>query len=339
MAKRTTSPKSKAAPAIDATTRILVLTGKEHMLKRQRFTELRDAMRAAHGEIDTFELDGNSATLSDVFDELRGYSLMATYKLVVVDAADEFVKKHRKVMEEYAKNPVDHATLVLRCDTWNAGNLDKLIAAHGAIIKCDLLKPPEAVAWLTERCEQKHGTKITRSAAQLLVERVGTMLAALDAEAGKLALMAEAGKPVDDKLVREVVGKGSDEQAYKVREAMLGAMQRGSVGDAVEVVHEMIDLSGQPEPLVMYFVADLIRKLAMAEALAAQGFARSAIAREVKVWGQLERLFFSVLDKLGPGRAMRLLDAVVRADSRGKSGFGTTRLNLECFSVTLADNR
>jgi len=335
--KKSTS-RAKKDVTLDASMRIVVLHGKEDMLKRQRFVELRDALTAERGDIDTFEFDGKTATLADVFDELRGYSLMASYKLVVVDGADEFVKNHRDALMRYAEGPVDHATLVLRSDTWHKGNLDKLIAKCGVILKCDLLKPAEAVAWLVARCEAAHGTKMTRSAAQLLVDRVGASLAGLDAEAGKLALMAEAGKPIDDKLVREVVGKGSDEQAWAVQEAMLGAMQRGSAGDAVDVVHELVDLSGQPEVLVMYFVADLMRKLAAAQAMRAQGLAEGAIAKELKLWGARQQMFFAVLRKLGDARMIRLYGAALRADARSKSGLGTPRRNLECFAVGLADN-
>jgi len=336
--KRSASRSAAKDVTLDASVRILALHGKEEMLKRQKLAELKAALIEKHGEIDTFTYDGKTATLADVFDELRGYSLMASYKLVIVDSADEFVKNHREVMERYAEQPVDHATLVLRAEAWNRGNLDKQIAKAGAIIKCDQLKPAEAGRWLVERVAAEHGTTITRGAAQLLVDRVGAKLGQLDAEAGKLALMAGPGQPIDESLVREVVGKGSDEQAWAVQEAILGAMQRGSGGAAAEALHEIIDLSGQPEVLVTYFVADLMRKLAAAEAMRAQGYSEGDIGKALKLWGPRQQMVNSVLRKLGPGKALRLLGGVLRADRRSKSGFGEARRNLECFTVAMADN-
>ncbi|NBC10893.1 MAG: DNA polymerase III subunit delta [Planctomycetes bacterium] len=336
--KRSASRSAAKDVTLDASVRILALHGKEEMLKRQKLAELKTALIEKHGEIDTFTYDGKTATLADVFDELRGYSLMASYKLVIVDSADEFVKNHREVMERYAEQPVDHATLVLRAEAWNRGNLDKQIAKAGAIIKCDQLKPAEAGRWLVERVAAEHGTTITRGAAQLLVDRVGAKLGQLDAEAGKLALMAGPGQPIDESLVREVVGKGSDEQAWAVQEAILGAMQRGSGGAAAEALHEIIDLSGQPEVLVTYFVADLMRKLAAAEAMRAQGYSEGDIGKALKLWGPRQQMVNSVLRKLGPGKALRLLGGVLRADRRSKSGFGEARRNLECFTVAMADN-
>ena len=156
----------KSDPQLDASVRILVLYGPEDMLKRAKLDELRDALTAGHGEVETFAFDGLSATLADVFDELRGYSLMQTYKLVIVDNADEFTKQHREVLDRYADNPVDHATLVLRAEKWNKGNLDKKIAKVGGVIKCDAPKPAEAAKWLTQRAKSEHGVTLDREGRQ-----------------------------------------------------------------------------------------------------------------------------------------------------------------------------
>ena len=126
---------------LDASTRVLAVHGPEEAVKKQKIDQLRAALEAEHGELQKFDFDGKTATLADVFDELRGYSLMGGYKLVVVDPADDFVKAHREPLERYAQNPVDHATLVLRAGTWNRGNLDKHIAKVGAVVKCE---PPSS---------------------------------------------------------------------------------------------------------------------------------------------------------------------------------------------------
>lgn len=339
MAKQSRSTSRVKAPALNASTRVLVLHGKEEVLKRDRLAELRAALEAEHGEIETFTFDGKTATLSDVFDELRAFSLMTRYKIVLVDTAEDFVKAHRDALTRYAENPVGHATLLLRAGTWHKGNLDKAIAKVGAVIKCDEPKPAEAVKWLTDRAQAEHGRTLTRSAAQLLVDRLGAKLGPLDAEVAKLAVMAGEGEPIDDRLVREVVGKGSDEQAWAVQEAVLGAMQRGSAGDAVEAIHELIELSGQPDVLVMYFVADLARKLATAEAMTRQGVPEGQIGRALKLWGPRQQMFWLVSRKLGPGAGHRLFRQALEADARSKSGFGRAARNLEGLCVAMADNR
>lgn len=353
---------------LDASVRVLALHGPEDAIKKEKIDGLLAALEAEHGEVQRFSFDGKIATLADVFDEVRGYSLMGGYKLVVVDPADDFVKAHREPLERYAQNPVDHATLVLRAGNWHRGNLDKYIAKVGAVIKCEPPKPAEAVARLVARAKNIHGLTLDRPAAQLLVDRLGVHLTRLETELDKLAAMAGALSPkgrslkasggggIDRAMVEAAVGKSSDEKAWEVQESVLAAMApppaygrpapgnggRNSGGASgggaiVEKVRELIDLGGQPEVLVMYFVADLARKLAVGGQMRAAGESDAAIGKALKLWGPRQRTFMDVLRSVGPDGGAALLDKALTADARSKSGFGPAGRNLEGLCVQMAD--
>lgn len=345
---------------LDASVRVLALHGPEDAIKKEKIDQLHAALEAEHGEVQRLVFDGKVAALAEVFDEVRGYSLMGGYKLVVVDPADDFVKAHREPLERYAQSPVDHATLVLRAGTWHRGNLDKHIAKVGAVIKCEPPKPAEAVSRLVARAKDVHGMTIDRPAAQLLVDRLGVHLVRLETELDKLATMAGALLPkvagkaaggggvakIDRAMVEQAVGKSSDEKAWEVQESLLAAMaapagaRRGGVsagGHIVSKVRELIDLGGQPEILVMYFVADLARKLAVGGQMKAAGESEGAIGKALKLWGPRQRVFMDVLRQMGPDGGARLLDLALTADGRSKSGFGPAGRNLEGLCVQMAD--
>lgn len=324
---------------LTADTRILVLHGPEAMLKKQHLDALKAALVEAHGEVETFQFAAETASLSDVLDELRSYSLMQTYKLVLVDNAEDFVKNHRDALERYAASPVDHATLVLRANRWNKGNLDKAIGKVGAMIKCDALSEGDAVAWVNQQVVSVYGRGIERAAAGVLVERVGTSLMKLDAELSKLAVMVDDGEKISSALIEEAVGRGSEAQAWAVQEAVLSAIANHQPGEAVAKVRELVDLSGQAEVLVGFFVADLMRKFTIAIMLRRQGQNDNAIARhpQIKLWGPKQQLFFRALDRLNSRSVGRLFDRMVEMDRRSKSGLGEPLRNLECFCALLAD--
>lgn len=334
---------------LDARVRVLALHGPEEAIKKEKIDQVRAALEAEHGQVQKFDFDGKVATLADVFDELRGYSLMGGYKLVVVDPAEDFVKAHREPLERYAQSPVDHATLVLRAGTWHRGNLDKNINKVGAVIKCEPPKPAEAVSRLVARAKELHGMKLDRPAASLLVDRLGVHLTRLNTEVDKLAAMAGAlsgeGKSlksagvIDRAMVEQAVGKSSDEKAWEVQESILAAMssRQASGGRIVSKVRELIDLGGQPEILVMYFVADLARKLAVGGQMLAAGEPEGAVAKALKLWGPRQRVFMEVLRAVGPDGGAALLDKALTADARSKSGFGPAGRNLEGLCVQMAD--
>ena len=349
---------TQTAPSLDASVRVLALHGPEQAVQKEKLDELIAALEAEHGPVQRFDFDGKVAPLAEVFDEVRGYSLMGGYKLVVVDPADDFVKAHREPLERYARSPVDHATLVLRAGTWHRGNLDKLIAKVGAVIKCEPPKPAEAVSRLVRRAKDLHGLTLDRPAASLLVDRLGVHLTRLYTEVDKLAAMAGAlstkdramksagtGR-IDRAMVEAAVGKSSDEKAWEVQETLLAAMRppsRGASGGnaggpLLEKVRELIDLGGQPEVLVMYFVADLARKLAVGGQMLAAGEPEAAIAKTLKLWGGRQRSFMEVLRAVGPDGGGRLLERALTADARSKSGFGSAARNLEGLCVQMSDN-
>lgn len=340
MARRTSPSSRQKASALDAATRICVLHGPEQWLKTRYLQDLRKALDEAHGETETFSFDGETASLADVLDELRSYALMQHHKIVLLDNADVFLKKHddyRPAMERYAQKPVDHATLVLRSNAWYPGKLDKLIAKVGQLIKCEPLKPAEAKSWLVKRCPAQHGRTIEPAAAALLVERMGPELMPLDSELAKLALMVQPGEPIERGLVEQVVGKSSDEKAWEVQEAVLIGMTSRSAGQALGKIHELVDLSGQADVLVAYFVADLVRKLNQAVLMKRAGVPEGVIGKELKLWGPRQQLFMTVLRKLDGKSLARLFDDALESDRRSKSGFGNARRNLECFCIRLAD--
>ena len=343
---------SKAAKVeLTAETRILALHGDEQAIQKEHLDTLRAVLTKAHGEVDTYDFDGKTATLADVFDELRGYSLMGGYKVVVVDPADEWISAQRDsgALERYVAGPVDHATLVLRCKGWKStAKIEKAIAKQHTAIKCEPPKPAEAVTRLVARAKSRHGMKLDKPAAQLLVDRVGVRLVRLETEVDKLAAMAggEGKTTIDRALVAAAVEKGSEEKAWAVQGPVLQALLEGGAGGdgrgarspggaALEKVRELIDLGGLPEVLVTYAVSDLTRQLAVGARMLAAGEGEARISQELRLWGPEKGLTLRAIRALGAERSAAALDRALTTDARSKSGFGTMLRNLECLCVSL----
>jgi DNA polymerase III subunit delta len=322
-----------------------VLHGPEDALKRQYLHQLRAANEAARGETELLTYDGATVELAQVLDELRSYGLMQQHKIVVVDAADEFLTRHREPMERYARNPVDTATLVLRSDRWNAGKLDKLIEKVGCIVKCAELKPPEAVNWLLARARDEHRCTIDRKTADLLVQRLGGDLMLLDSELAKLSLVVEKGKPITVQLVDQLVGRASEETAWAVQEALLEALSapahqgQAAVAHVLGKVHDLLNVARQPKELLAYFIADAVRKLHVGLLMKRQGAAAGEIAKAMKLWGGRQQLFFAALDRFDERTLGRLLDQAVAVCHRSRTGLGDGVRHIECFCASLADAR
>jgi len=335
MAKRSTP---KTSP-LSADSRIVVFHGKDAMRQRLYLQQLREKLEEAHGRIETIDFDGKTVELAEVLDELRGYSLLQQHKLVVVDEAEPFIKTNRQALERYAAQPVDHATLVLRPGSWQASTkLGKAIDAVGAVVACEPPTEGEAVQWVMNRARHQYGRLLEKPAAQLMVDRLGVDLARLESELSKITLLGQSQEPIREGEVAEHVGKSSDEQAWAAQEAVLQSLQNGSSREAIAAIHELIELANQPAPLVMYFVADLMRKLVLGAMMRRAGISEGQLMKQLKVFGPRQRPFAAVLRRLDEQTLRHLLHEVVQWDARAKTGLGEPVRNMQRFCVQLVDD-
>lgn len=337
MAKKKTTRKKTAgrAPTLDASTRICVLHGSDDYLRSLRTDALREALAAAHGEVEVFRFDGAAASPAEVLDECRSMGLMQQAKMVVVDHADQLVKEDaRPLFERYAEAPSEHATLVLRCQRWNKGKLDKGVERCGAIVRCEIDSPEQAAMWAVGRARKRHEVTLEDPASTLLVERIGATLGRLDAEIQKLAsaALAQGERTITRDLVEEMVEPTAEEQAWRVQDAVV----TGDPERAVGVIRQAL---GQwrcdPTP-VCWALVDLGRKLHAAAALSERGAPPFEIAKAVKIWGPTRDATLRLAAGAGRRRCAEVFDAAVATDRALKSGAPDAQRALETLACRFA---
>jgi DNA polymerase-3 subunit delta len=240
---------------------------------------------------------------------------------------------NRRALERYAENPVDHATLLLRAQSWKPGTLDKLIAKVGRIEKFADETEASAVRFAVERARDEYTANLDRAAAGLLVERLGTSFSRLDTEIAKLASLIEPGGTIAADLVREVVGKSREEQAWDIQEAVL----TGDRGHALTKVNELLEISQAPRELIIWSLVDLVRKLHTASSLLAQGASSGEAMKQARMWGPAANPMMAAARKHSPHRLASLLHRAVQLDARTKNGLASAERTLEGLTVTLAD--
>lgn len=321
---------------------MVILRGPESYLRRSYTQQVETALRTAHGSVDRFEYDGRNVDTATVLDELRTYALLQEHKLVVVDHADQFLAAAggsgsgpttRELVEAYAANPVDSATLILRAETWRPGKLDKAVEKVGAIIKCEAPDSAAAARWCIARVDRAHGAVLDPAAARLLVERIGPSLDRLDSELGKLAAHAETGATIGADAVRSMVGLSREEKAWQIQEVLLGA----PIGTGIRTVRELLEVSRQPEQLILWSITDLARKLHAASRLLKSGESPGAVRKELRLFGAAAGPILDRARRMEPAAAARLVEAALEADRNSKRGIGRSDRTLETLVVRFAD--
>ncbi len=332
--------KSRAKPfRFDPAMRVVLLKGSETYLQAQYLRMVVEGLEQAHGEPATrFDFEGPTTTLAALLDELRSYGLMQSHKLVVLDSAEQFVKKesHRRGLESYAASPMEEATLVLRTTgDWRAPKLEKAIAANGVVAGCESPDAGTASAWCVGRAEKAYDATLERDAAKRLVERIGASLARLDAELAKLAVAAESDPPmIDVDLVDALVPPSREEQGWIIQSVVLG----GDSGRALRTLRELKDVSRVPDQVLSWALVDLGRKLHEAARQLESGVSESSVGKALRLWGPDTRPVLETARRLGGRRAAHLLETVLATDLALKTGrSGDATRTLEGLAVVLAD--
>ena len=322
----------------------MVLHGQEEFLRNEYLRRLQGILEEAHGGCERFDFDGRSTDVATVLDELRSYGLMQVHKMVVVDAADEFLSaggeaggsNARQAIERYAEAPMEQATLVLRAGRWNRGKLDKLIEKVGLIIKCDEPNEGQAAAWCVARAEKRHSASIDRDAATLLVDRIGANLTRLDTEINKL-LAAAVGEPprIDRKLVEEMVGRSREEEAWELQSAILA----GGADGGIRMLRQLREISRVPDALITWALVDVSRKLHDASRMLAAGESEGTVSKVLRLWGPSQGPILSRARMMGPQKAGALLNTMLATVEDMRSGrAGGPDRTLEAMVVRMADS-
>jgi DNA polymerase-3 subunit delta len=322
-----------ANPAAAKPRPIIVLFGDEPFLKQLVRKALLQTILGedADAPYSSFDCEERMPEWRDVMDELSSNSLFGGGgpKLVVLRNADAFVSAHRSRLEDHVAAPRGHGVLLMEVDEWPANTrLYKAVDATGLPIDC---RPPQrqqgkskvldenaVVGWIMQWADARHGFRIGRDGAQLLLDLSGPIFALLDQNLAKLALFAGSDKKIGAMTVQEVVGGWRAKSTWD----MVDAAANGEAGEALVILDKLLQ-SGE-HPLALFgSIAWSLRRYAAATRIFQQAERRGdrMPLREAltqagfRDWPQgTLKLAEQRLMQLGRNRAARLYRWLLEAD-------------------------
>ncbi len=303
----------------------------------------------ARGDVTQFE--GDTTRWSDLHDDLATASLfdLGGKRTIVVRNADKFVSSQRGEIESFLAKPSGAARLILELESLASNTRiykgilkDQLLVACGSAVDSKLgITAAARRKFLTSHVAPRHGAKLTKQAADALVEILGEEIGMLDTEIAKLTLYLGPGGTIDEALVREIVAGWQSKTVWQITDAI-------AAGDAVEALRQLDKLmSGGQKPIALLpQIAWSLRRLGMATAIVEFGersgrksrLQDAVAASGIRRPDEIARAT-SQLQGLGRKRGKQLLPWLLDADLRLKgthSAEGRDRFLLEQLVMRLA---
>jgi len=313
--------------------RIYVIAGKNESLVNAQCQELLDELLEPPQRMTALlTVDGDEASISDVLDELRTMPFLADKRVVAVRGADDFISKHREILEGYFEKPSPTGILVMTVSTWDARTrLAKRLPTVGTLIEMEQPKRWELPSHLVQHAAERHKVKLDRDAAEMLVELIGEELAQLYNEIDKLVLFARGEKVIRLQHVESLVGRSHVYGAFEVIDAVVC----GDAARAVTRLRHMFEEDREAEYSVVGAFAFHVRRMFNAKRLLEKRVSPDVIAKQLRV-GYNRNQFFAQLQRISLPQIASFLEELAAIDYATKTGQAHAPVAIEQLVLRLA---
>jgi len=216
--------------------------------------------------------------------------------------------------------------------TWDARtNLAKKLAKVGKLISVTQPKRWELPQRLMKYANDAHDKKLSRNAAELLIELTGDELPRLYSEIDKLALFADAEKVITPKHIESLIGHNRIFGAFAVIDAVIAKKP----GQAVERLREMFAKDKSTEFSVVGAFAYHFRRMFNAKVLLNEGVRADEVGKRFKIWSHKDK-FFAQLRQMSLKQIGGYLQQLAETDYAIKTGQTKAKVAMEQLVLKLS---
>jgi len=335
MAMRGENRRSSASKGSKVTSDLpfYVLVSSDEFLRRDWLLQLRSEREKLKKGCDIISYGKEDRTLepAEVFDELRMPSLFGGHKVLVIEPADDFVRRNGEHIISYMKRPSGSATLVLSMNGMPSDrNLLKALKKAKSLISLGAPRGGELIRWVVERCS-RYGKRIDSAAAKALGDRIGDKVGLLDSTIKRLM------EQVGDKAritIEDVEGSVRDERV-RARYELSAAIARGDKRGALASVQSLgkrrtaSDVYRESIPYLANYAAQMKAIIRMIDQGMSQQEVEGAIGRR-NAWFLIKEARSLPLSEID-----RFADVLAKADYQMKTSGMTPGVLLETVVISL----
>jgi len=312
---------------------IYVIAGKEESLVSEKCREmLGELVEPSERATGLFNADPKEVTAADILDELRTAPFLTDKRVVVIKGADDFISQNRELLEKYFDNPCPTGILILAVNSWPGNTrLAKKLSKAGKLVTVTQPKTWQLPGRLVKYTEDAYSKRLSKDAAELIVELVGDDLVRLYSEIDKLALFADSEKTIAVEHVEKLIGHNRLYNAFAVIDKCLA----GNAGAAVERLRSMFASDRSTEFTVVGAFAFHFRRMFSAKVLLDEGNRPDAIAKKLRIWGNVDG-FFAQLRKMSLKQIGDSIQQLAEIDYAIKTGRTKPQVAIEQLVLKLA---
>ena len=281
------------------------------------------------------EFNGDDTTFGIVCTDLRTVSFFGVEgrRLIVVEAADAFVKKYKKKLQDYFSSPSTSGSLVLVCskpDSW----IKKSEGSKCVIIECAKLRDYQLSSWVESKVKGI-GKKITAEAAKGLIAETGNNLDLLVNHINKLTIFVGNRETITGEDVHAIVYDGKKQTIFD----LTNAISDKDAANALIILQKLIGL-GEEFLGIITLLGWQIRRLWVAKRIIKESggntqMVTKRLQSELKVNRYFCEKFLAQVDRYTENGLQTKFGYIADTDVELKTGAFEPQIVVECLIVKL----
>lgn len=320
---------------------IYVIYGKDRYRIEQSVEQIKKSMfLPEEEEMGIIKFDTAEHALDEIVYEAESPSFFLERKLIIVRDSQIFMsaQKEAKInhntdrLIQYLDNPLSSSTLVF---VVYAEKLDerkkivKVLKERRSIVHFPELDESQLVQWLTKHA-QDQGRTLEKTAAELLVQRIGNGMQALAQELDKLCLHSGEGGIITVQLVNAFTTSSIEEDVF----SLVDSIVQTNTTKAVLLYRELLTKREEPIKIVA-LIARQIRMMLQIKELESQHYSPQQIASHIGAHPYVVKLTAEKARQYNSMQLAQLLKRIADIDYAMKSGFVDKNLALEMFILSV----
>jgi DNA polymerase-3 subunit delta len=284
---------------------ISLLLGEEEYQKEEIISKIKN-ITFPTPEYMEFNYDvfyGDETSAETIIEVANSFPMLHEYRVVVVKRVDFLSAKCKNLLADYAEDPATFTRIILLANKLNTTHpLYQAVYKTGTIAIFYPLFDNQAIAWLQEQSFQRAKKTISKPAANLLVQRLGTNLNNLSSELDKLILYVGDRTTIEEDDIMKASLDFPAENVFSLIDA-IGYRKKAQSLAIFKNLYEQ----GEELLSILYLIIRHFRILWQAKELQQQGKSLTQIAhalnikfkkQQTTIWNQIKLFSFDELKRI-----------------------------------------
>jgi DNA polymerase-3 subunit delta len=255
--------------------------------------------------------------------------MMSTRRVVRITDFAKIDENNEATLLNYIERPVETSVVIFIAEEIDRRKKLAKKLMSGAAFEFGHLNNAELTTWAKAHLRELK-SEIDAPVLSRVIELVGSDVRTLSNELNKLSAAALPSGKISAELVEELVGRSRELMNWQLTDQMI-ARNRPR---ALQTLKNLLD-DGAPPVMLIGLIASTYRRIALAQALLAQGTTPRDMFRQVPMPPFKQNSFLAMLDRVDGRTLARQLTRIAEADIGIKTSKATPRMQVELLVCEL----